>query len=91
MSSSDESPSDSQQHTPYCDDGCTIEHHPLLQMILALPGILGDKKIELNQCIRKYKAGGGWNVDDPIPDSIPEFRYPMLHWAAALSKLHLAS
>ncbi|XP_072045757.1 uncharacterized protein [Amphiura filiformis] len=91
MSTSDESLSESSslQHTPYCDDNCSVQHHALLLMILGLPGKLGmQEKVDLTECIAKYKATG-WNVDDPIPDPIPDFRYPMAHWASALCKTSL--
>ena len=86
-SDSGELPAPTEQvHTPFCDDNCGIQHHPILQTLMHLPGILGLKdKAELSQCIERYIARG-WNLDDPIPDPIPEFRFPMLHWVAALGK-----
>ena len=41
----------------------------------------------LLDCVDRYNKEG-WNKDDDIPDPVLENRYPLIHWAAALGKVH---
>ena len=72
-------------HTPFCDDNCTVKHHPLLQAVIRLGMNNLKEKTEINEIIAEHKAKG-WDLNSPIPDPRADFRYPIIHWSAALSK-----
>ena len=78
--------------TPFCrpcDKG--YKHHELLVALLNTRdehGISEDADHELlKQVIKRHKAKG-WDINSEILEDNEEFRFPLLHWACVLGKIH---
>ena len=73
--------------TPFCTKPCQHAgyHHPLLVAILNSSSEAGFAEFE--ETLSSWSKRRTWNRDDPIPDGCPEFRYPVVHWAAVLGKV----
>ena len=76
--------------TPFCDKTKECpEHHEMLIAVVNCTDMLGSLSNldNLKECVERYNKEG-WNKDDDIPDPVLENRYPLIHWAAALGKVH---
>ena len=74
------------QCTPFCEPKCKYagHHHRILVSII---NCVDDKGYnEFTKTIAKF-VKKGWNIDDPIADPDPEFRYPLIHWATVLGNV----
>jgi hypothetical protein len=77
--------------TPFCrpcDKG--YKHHELLVALLNTrdDGFSDDAEQEsLKNLISKHKSRG-WDINAEILETNEEFRFPLLHWACVLGKIH---
>ena len=74
--------------TPFCEKNKECpEHHELLVAIVNCTDMLGSLSNldNLKESVDKYTKAG-WGKDDGVPDAVPENRFPLIHWAAALGK-----
>lgn len=78
---------------PFCSVGCTDEHSPLLLALLNCNDVEDFQDSasfkELLAAIDYFKREKGWKKNGAIFDVNPEYRYPLIHWAAILSKLNV--
>ena len=73
--------------TPFCEPNCPFrgEHN---ELILSLVNLHESPTTSLDQWKAVIKeAKEKHDFSQPIPDPIPNFRYPLLHWAAVLGKV----
>ena len=79
-------------HTVFCPENCSTRHN---EMILALcacnddttrPGELTSLKLALYSHLQN-----GWNAQSSVPDVLPAFRFPLVHWACVLGKTQALS
>lgn len=75
-------------HTVFCPENCSVRHN---EMILALstsndehkrPADLSPLKVALYSHLQN-----GWNAQSNVPDALPEFRFPLVHWACVLGRI----
>ena len=74
------------EHTVFCPEKCSLRHN---EMILALcgnedhkkPSDLSSLKVALYSHLQN-----GWNAHCNVPDALPEFRFPLVHWACVLGR-----
>jgi hypothetical protein len=79
----------------YCRSNCVIKHHPLLVAILNCVDTAHMELMEMKlgilyNVINKYKQSQVWSVNDPIPDVLDDYKYPMLHWVCTLGRVGAA-
>lgn len=80
------------EHTVFCPESCSARHN---EMILALsacsedgrkPADLAPLKVALYSHLQD-----GWNAQSNVPDTLPEFRFPLVQWACVLGKTQVLS
>ena len=74
------------QCTPFCEEKCKYagQHHKILVSIINCVDNRGYTKF--TRTIAKF-VKKGWNLNHPIEDPDPEFRYPLIHWATVLGNV----
>ena len=74
------------QCTPFCEEKCKYagQHHKILVSIINCVDNRGYSKF--TRTIAKF-VKKGWNLNNPIEDPDPEFRYPLIHWATVLGNV----
>lgn len=74
------------EHTVFCPEECSLRHN---EMILALSGNEDHKKpsdlSSLKVALYSHLQNG-WNAHCNVPDALPEFRFPLVHWACVLGR-----
>ncbi|GAB1598415.1 uncharacterized protein LOC115214145 isoform X1 [Argonauta hians] len=78
---------------PFCAKGCSSEHSKLLLALLNCDDNSDNFKDSLSfrnflNVVDYYKKKN-WKINSSINDVNPEYQYPLLHWAAILSKLNM--
>ena len=68
----------------FCTNKCDGDHHKLLLMLFQVK--CKESLSKFQQLLRTYRIHG-FCVENGIPDSRPNFRYPLLHWAAVLGQV----
>ncbi|XP_021360894.1 regulatory protein SWI4-like isoform X2 [Mizuhopecten yessoensis] len=73
----------------YCPKTCSKQHHPLLiALINTNTSEEGNTSFTaLEATISRYITVGKWSICDDIDDPDPDYKYPLLHWAACLGKV----
>lgn len=79
---------------PFCSTVCTDEHSPLLLALLNcnddIDNFLESASFkELLAVMDYYRKEKGWKKNSAIFDVNPGYRYPLIHWAAILSKINV--
>ena len=67
----------------FCTNKCEGDHHKLLLSLFQLK--CKETFSQFKQLLRVYRIHG-FRIENGIPDSRPNFRYPLLHWAAVLGQ-----
>ncbi|XP_052825555.1 uncharacterized protein LOC106882483 isoform X2 [Octopus bimaculoides] len=78
---------------PFCNKYCTNKHSKLLLALLNCDDGAADFKESASfknflNTINYYEKKN-WRKNSAIFDMNPEYRYPLMHWAAILSKLNI--
>ncbi|CAI9726262.1 SWI4-like isoform X2 [Octopus vulgaris] len=78
---------------PFCNKCCTNKHSKLLLALLNCDDSTDDFKESVSfknflNTINYYEKKN-WRRNSAIFDVNPEYRYPLMHWAAILSKLNI--
>ena len=71
--------------TPFCEENCEFQgqHNDMIMSLVNLHESDGEYLDAWKECVISL----GCDLNEPLEDPNPNFRYPLLHWAAMLGKV----